>query len=106
MRSGRMKKSRRSLLIEKSQNVAELWSVRLCLRLIGRRRGFGRGFSMPFHRARFGMLAGFTIVELMIVVAVVGVLASLAYPAYQSHRTKALDRAAAIQISAMSGAIS
>lgn len=37
---------------------------------------------------------GFTIIELMIVVAIIGILTSLAIPAYQAYRVKSYDTAA------------
>lgn len=44
--------------------------------------------SAPLRR-RTGRVRGFTLIELMIVVAVVGVLSALAYPAYTAHVAKA-----------------
>lgn len=46
-------------------------------------------------KARRHCIAGFTLIELMIVVAVVAVLAAIAYPSYTNHVTKTRRAAAA-----------
>jgi general secretion pathway protein G len=62
----------------------------------------GRGFSQRRHRA---VARGFTLIETMLVVGLIGTLIGVSVPSYRSYRDRARAGMAAQEITAMAGAV-
>lgn len=58
--------------------------------------------SVTSMRVRFGFQCAFTLIELMIAVAIVAILASIAFPAYSSYVAKSEIRSAQADLLALS----
>jgi type IV pilus assembly protein PilA len=88
-------------LLKLFQVLALTTSCALLLQLVILNLFFLYRKSIMKHNAKQMTQKGFTLIELMIVVAIIGILAAIAIPSYQNYTIKSATNACKIQLKAV-----